>query len=88
MSVSVRLSNELRSARCKVDDDRFREVVASIYAKRYGTMPDERLTDDPWEALEFCEDVRKQIDSPGVHETTILRTLRNLRKQSDLFDQE
>ena len=80
----MRLEEELKAARCKIEPEAFRQLIRMAYAEMYGEMPDEQLYFMPDESKRFAGVIKQRARSPRLADSVILRTLSNLRKRSAL----
>ena len=80
----MRLDEELKAAKCKLDPEAFRQLVRMTYSEMYGEMPDEQLYYMPDEAKRFAGVIKQRARAPRLADSVPLRTLSNLRKRSSL----
>lgn len=76
----MNLKTELEAVGWKKGCDKFRELVMSEFAKKFGDRTDEELLVNPQDAMKFCGFVRKR-GNVDVRDEVILRTLTNCRKK-------
>jgi hypothetical protein len=75
---------ELKACGCKMDLQAFKELVQDTFAEMYkGTITDEDLTSEPFEAIEFCGAIRYRTRCRSMPHGLILRVLTNNRKNGE-----
>lgn len=75
-----KLEDELKHHGCKLGVQEFREVLADTFARMFKGWTDERMICDTSAARDFCNTVRRIVDSPGLPDVVINMALINMRK--------
>jgi hypothetical protein len=65
--------------------NKFRELLADIFAEMFPSWTDEDLLFNPRQGLEFCDVIRRRTRLPKMDDDLILRTLVNCRKNADAY---
>ncbi len=80
--MAIRLSKELESLGCKLDETEFRETLLELHVILHPSWTDEELLFHPRDASVYCEAIRFKTECSALPDHLILRTLINTRKKS------
>lgn len=78
----VKLSEELAAAGYEGDAIEFKDRLCDLFFEMFGSWTVEELLYHPREELHFCNMVRRDRHVPELPDSTILRTLQNMRKNT------
>jgi len=78
----IRLKTELESAGYEGEADDFRDRLIDLLVEMFRSWTAEELLYHPREELHFCNMVRRDRHVPELPDSTILRTLQNMRKNT------
>lgn len=78
--MSRSLADDLHEAGCKMDQQRFKELLEERKATTSPTWTIDDLVCHPEDAKKFCELIRTETGCIGLSDYLILRALLNVRK--------
>ncbi len=78
------LREELPKVDCTLTPDEFRELIKTTYKKMHPFLPCEQLGFYPDLAKRFCGVIRHQANAPMLEDHITMKTLTNIRKNSQM----